>query len=645
MKKLQPREKALRVPQRAGKPAMLAAMIRSEKRPTTRYASALQVAVAALLSFGCAEATDGDEGESSGRRLADGGLAEPEPPRGPLEEPEAEGSGDDDDGPSGPPNDGDDDVTDPPDDPNAEPSPDNPEPTATATSPDKVTRVARLNHAQYQSTLRELLGIDDPPGDTFAPDALDGFDFDTTVDYAVDARLGPQYREAAEALATRAASEVEIFGYIVPCDTADAGCKAEFIAAFGQRAFRRPLSSDEQGRFEALFDQGAALVGSGDAFADGVELVVESMLQSPQFLYRTELSNELDAEGNIGLDDWEMASRLSYFLWNGMPDDELFQAAAEGTLTTTAGLRTQARRLLADERAIGKLLSFHEQAWQFGKLARIAPDRNEYPEVPEDLGSRAAEGGRLFVANVVTEGGGFTELLTAPYAFADDTLAPLYGQAVDGSFTRIELDPAERQGFLMQVGFLAANAHAVKTDPIHRGLFIVRNLLCKNVPDPDAAFTQMGLPETDTPPRTTREEVALLTGTNDDPDPMREAVCGVCHSLINPAGFAFENFDAVGQHRTTENDVEVDASGELIVDGEARIFSNGVELANLIASSAEGRACYATKLRSFAFGHDVAPDDPSFAQTVLELNGTLDLAEAIALSSSFRVRVPNEVAP
>lgn len=539
----------------------------------------------------------------------------------------------------------DDDANDDGDD-DAPGSDDVPEPDVPpSSSPDTVTRVARLSHAQYRATVRDLLGIDDPPGDAFAPDALNGFEFDTTVDYRVDARLGPAYRDAAELLAARAGTDAAVFDFIVPCDAADDGCKGEFVASFGQRAFRRPLSADEQERFEALFDRGAELVGSGDAFADGVSLVVEAMLQSPQFLYRTEQSSEVAADGTIALDGWEVASRLSYFLWNTMPDAELFQAAADGSLVTREGLRSQVNRLLADERAVQKLLSFHEQAWKFDKLSRVAPDFDVYPEAPRELGSRALEANRRFVSHVLEEGGGFRELLTAPYAFADDALAPLYGAEVRGGFELVEFDPNERQGFLMQVGFLAANAHAVKTDPIHRGLFVARNLLCKSIPDPDADFTQLGLPETDTPPRTTRDEVALLTGTNPNPDPEREATCGLCHGLINPAGFAFENFDAVGQLRTTENGVAVDTQGEMLIDGETRAFANAAELAQLVAESSEGRACYGSKLRSFAHGHDVAPDDPELSEALLEGGGTLSLARAIALSATFRIRVPNEVAP
>jgi hypothetical protein len=328
-----------------------------------------------------------------------------------------------------------------------------------------------------------------------------------------------------------------------------------------------------------------------------------------------------------------------------MPDDALFQAAEDGSLEDPAEVERQATRLSSDPRATSKLVSFHEQAWQFGKLSRVAPDADSYPDAPSNLGDAAAEAGRLFIGDVLESGGGFGELLTADFAYADPGLAVLYGEDVSEGFQRIELDPTERRGFLTQVGFLAANAHAIKTDPIHRGLFVGRNLLCLSIPDPDADFTQLGLPETDTPPQTTRDEVALLTGTNDDPDPMRLSTCGACHSIINPAGFAFESFDAVGQVRRLENGVAVDTTGELLIDGQMVAFASALDLIDDVASSSDGKACYASKLTSFALGHDTDPYDPELTAIALEAIGPNDLAKAIAMSVSFRSRLPNEVAP
>lgn len=620
---------------------MLADMTRSEqRRRRTRCAALFGVGLSSLFSLACGEASqsdaagadstlDGPNGAPNSGAGGDGALGNtPEP--GSSNDPSSPGDPSEQPGP---------DMT-------SVPTPGQ-EPVAPATtSEDNVTRVARLSRQQYQNTVSDLLGIDDPPGEAFAPDALNGFPFDTSVDYRVDARLGPQYRAAAEQLSTRVVSDDPVFQHVVPCDESAANCAQEFIDGFGQRAFRRPLDAAESTRFSDLFAQGPNLVASGNDFRDGVRLVVEAMLQSPQFLYRTELSNTAGAEGRIALGDWEIASRLSYFLWDTMPDQALFDAAQAGQLQTSAQLESQVSRMLDDARATVKLVSFHEQVFLFNRLSGIAPDRNVYPDAPEDLAQRATEAGRLFLQDVVNSDGGFRELLTAPYAYADSSMAPLYGENLGGDFERIDFTGGERKGMLMQVGFLAANAYAIKTDPIHRGLFVVRNLLCRNIPDPPPGASQETLPATESPPETTRDEIALLTGTNVDATEDQKARCGTCHALINPPGFAFESFDATGQVRAQEDGVTVNTSGELLLDGQMVSFENASDLVESVASSAEGSACYTSKLESFAFGHDFAPADAdltaALGQSALSAKA---IASLIAGSASFRERVPNEVAP
>ncbi|HEV8549062.1 MAG TPA: DUF1592 domain-containing protein, partial [Polyangiaceae bacterium] len=416
-----------------------------------------------------------------------------------------------------------------------------------------VTRVARLTHTQYQNTVNDLFGIEDDSSSAFAPDALDGFDFDTSIDFRVDARLGPQYRAAAETLAQRAVTDAAVFKRLVTCDTTAASCSKDFITSFGQRAFRRPLTSAETDRFASLFAEGADLVGSGDAFKDGVSLVVEAVLQSPQFLYRTELGTQTGSDGLIALDGWEMASRLSYFVWNTLPDDQLFASAKGNALASDADVQAAIARLIADARATSVAVSFHDQAWAFGRFARISPDAKTYPKAPSDIAVRATDAAHAFVGDVFESDGGLHELLTAPYAFADSGLAPLYGKSVSGSgMQRIDFEPTERKGILMQVGYLASNAYSIKTDPIHRGLFVLRNLLCANIPNPPAGAAQTPAPATDNPPKTTRGEVELLTG---------QSQCKGCHDSINPPGFAFEGFDAVGQIRKDEDGEALDTTG------------------------------------------------------------------------------------
>jgi hypothetical protein len=209
--------------------------------------------------------------------------------------------------------------------------------------------------------------------------------------------------------------------------------------------------------------------------------------------------------------------------------------------------------------------------------------------------------------------------------------------SASGGLTRVDFQNGERKGLLMQVGFLASNAYSIKTDPIHRGLFVVRDLLCHDIPDPPPGASQTPPPETDTPPVTTRDEVALLTSP---------PTCRGCHSEINPPGFAFEAFDAVGQRRTMENGAPVDTTGELALDGAAFAFQNAGELVDALAASPEARTCYAGKWLAFAYGRDLVPEDvTSQAALAASADSADELMTAISVTPAFLRRAPNEVAP
>ncbi len=505
----------------------------------------------------------------------------------------------------------------------------------TPPAPGETTRLARLSHEQYTNTVQDLLGIDDDPSDAFAPDAQNGFTFQTSIDFLVDGRLGPQYRAAAESLATVVATDDVVFEHIVPCDAAQASCAREFISDFGARAFRRPLTDAEAEGFAGLFAQGNDLVGSGDDFKDGVSLVVQAMLQSPQFLYRTEYSNEIGPDGLIPLNDYEVASRLSYFIYNSMPDDELLSAAEAGELSGSDQVRAQVERMLQTDRALQTLVDFHDQAWHFSRFSKIAPDPSLFPDAPNDLVKRVQDAAHRYVQEVIDDGGGMSELLTAPFAYADSTIAPLYGQDVGGGMERIELDASERKGLLMQVGFLASNAYSLKTDPVHRGLFVVRDLLCREIPDPPPGAANSELPNDIPPPETTREEITILTSPPE---------CLSCHTQINPPGFAFENFDAMGQRRSEENGVPVETSGSLLLDGQNVDFDGALSLVDAVAESDEALRCYATKWLEFARGRRLTQDELSVVDDLDSPAAVKELVITITTTHAFLTRTPNEEA-
>lgn len=508
-----------------------------------------------------------------------------------------------------------------------------PTPTVTTRKPGEVTRFARLTHDQYDNTVRELLGVDSRPSSTFAPDALNGFAFSSSTDFIVDARLAPQYRGAAETLAEQVTVDADVYAKVVPCTDESEQCRDEFISDFGRKAFRRPLTSTQTAAFTALFDQGSDLVASGDAFSDGVRVVVEAILQSPQFLYRTELSTQTAEDDVIALDDYDVASRLSYFIFNSMPDQTLFDAAAASDLHTIAAVSEQVTRMLEDPRALDQFVSFHEQAWSFNRYNNIAPDPNKFPDAPSDLNERLLTASQYFLSDVIAEGGGVQDFLTAPFAYADPAIAPLFGTQVDDGFQRIDLDPNERLGLLAQPGFLASHAYAQKTDPIHRGLFVVRELLCRGIGEPPAGASMAQLPE-GSAPKTTREEVELLTA----PDS-----CSPCHVLFNPMGFAFEGFDALGQVRTDEDGEPINTAGTITVDGAELEIDGAIDLIQAIAPSDEVKRCYAKKWFSFAHGRNVTNADMPVVDGLVADLSVQEIVAAIVSDPSYLTRPNAEV--
>jgi hypothetical protein len=501
--------------------------------------------------------------------------------------------------------------------------------------------LTRLSHTQYRHTIADLFGIREDLDLPLSPDALDGFGFDTSNAFRVDLRLGPQYRAAAEALAERAVNDPAIFARVVPCSPQAPACRDEFLRAFGARAFRRPPSEADIASFRPLF--GAAEPPAEDAFRLGVRRSVEAMLQSPEFLYvvvgaaaplgspPAEASPSASGERLAArqLDDYEVAARLSYFLYDSMPDEALFTAAREQRLHTPEQIEAAARYMLTQPRVLEKLVAFHEQLWQFERFARISPDAATYPMVPDGFVQSVRHATRSFVRDILRTGGGLTELLTAPYAYADDGLRVLYGAPKTGSarFARVDFDPATRRGLLMQVGYLASNAYSIRTDPIHRGLFVIRNLLCRTVPDPPPGATTTPPPETERPIVTTRDEVDLVTG---------QSFCPTCHTEINAPGFAFEGFDAVGQARAFENGAPVDTSASLWIDGRLARFDGAVELVELLARSREAHRCYSRRWMEFAYGRPLATSDlPTLDRLAASSMPIADIILAIVRSPAF----------
>jgi hypothetical protein len=464
-----------------------------------------------------------------------------------------------------------------------------------------TTRLFRLTHTQYDNSVRALTGLDIHPAADFPADQNQA-GFDRGMDLVVGDALGKSYRSAAESIAAQVASTSSAFSKVVGCDAAGGDtCAKSFIAAFGRKAYRRALTDAEKSSYFTLFGNAANVVdGTADNFHKGVQLVVETILQNPKFLYRVELSNTT-VDGVVPLSGVELASRLSYFLVNGPPDDTLLDAAESGQLTNADAVASQARRLVGLDPAKETVRDFHHQWLVMDAYANKLTKSSKYPTVTPDLAPVLEQETEQFVREVTfSQGKGFASLMTAPFTYVNKTTAPLYG--VTGSFndglTKVNLDPTKRAGLFTQLGFLAVKAYSNQSSPIHRGAFIQRSVLCTAIPDPPPNIPQL-------PPlaaaQTTRQAVDAHTAADE---------CKGCHhDYINPVGFGFENYDEAGVWRATENNVAIDATGTLAGTSNPIAFTDAVSESAALAASPDARACYATTWMRYAFGRVTTAGD------------------------------------
>ena len=365
----------------------------------------------------------------------------------------------------------------------------------------------------------------------------------------------------------------------------------------------------------------------------GVRLVVQGMLQSPFFLYRTELSDATSEEG-MALNGYEVASRLSYLLWNTMPDDALFAAAQAGELDDADGVRSYASRMFDDPRTRDQFRRFHFQAFQLSEYADLDKDPMQFPAWRREVGGMMQEEAVRFLDHVVASGGGIADLLTSTRAFVNRDLARIYD--LEGEFgddyQEVELDPSRRAGLLTRAGFLARNATLNEPDPIHRGVFINLSVLCRPISSPPSIP-----PELEYMGNTNRERVESVTGAG---------TCGEnCHhTMINPLGFAFEGFDAVGAARDTDNGFPVDSAATYqFADGRSITYGGAVELSRQLAASPEVHDCYTSQLLEVALGRDLRKTDFGVARNLADqsLQSRLsikDLTLSVVSSNAFRIR-------
>ncbi len=478
--------------------------------------------------------------------------------------------------------------------------------------PARQTPVLRqLTRAQYNNTVRELLGDDTRIAGQFPEeDFVNGFK-DQFQGQSTSPLLAEAYTSAAEKLASNAFRAGDTH-HLIPCHPAgiaDPVCRDKFIRGFGRRAFRRPLSAEETARYAKLF---ASEAEARKSFIDGARIVVEAMLQSPAFLTRIE-------NGNVaGWTPFETASRLSYFLWNTTPDETLLHAAESGELNTSSGLETMARRMLADPRARSAVDEFIAEWLRFDRVSGMVKDRRLFPIFTQELALAMAEETRRLAADLVWNNGNFMHLFSADYTFINSDLAALYQlPAPPVEFGRVPLpESSGRAGILGQALFLAASSKPEETSPTARGLFIRQQFLCQEVPPPPPGVnTNLPALGKDAP-KTNRQRLAQHQ--------VNES-CKSCHSLIDPVGFGFEHFDAIGQKREMlkvtffpghgEKDDKI-TSVELPIDASAFVagipnseFASPRELGRVLSANPQCQQCVVKQLFRYAAGRRETRDD------------------------------------
>lgn len=509
-------------------------------------------------------------------------------------------------------------------------------------TPGPSSRLPRLNNTEYENTVTDLLHLPAKPNlaSTFVTDTTSST-FDTNGALLnVDATSWSDYQRAAEQLAATATSDAtalrRTFGGSVPADP------PAQVTELARRAWRRPPTAAEVTALVTLYGRAAALTPNVAASLGGPRLVLEALLQSPHFLYRPELSTDA-RDGVVPLDPYEVATRLSYALWHTMPDEALFAAAASGELSTREGYLVQARRLLADPRARATVASFHDQLLQVQKVYDVTRSTTLFPEFSTALRASMAEEQRAFVRHVVLDQrAGLSTLLTAPYSFLDANTARVYGSAGVTSLSKVTFTDGKRSGLLTQPAFLATNATSTTSDPIHRGTFVNFHLLCSGLPPPPNMVP--ALPAEDPlVVRTLRQRVEAFTG---------KGTCGEgCHStFINPVGFAYENYDALGRWRDTEKSLPIDATGEFMFDETLERYSGSAEFGKKLAESKAAHACYFEHWLEYLYGHRLTESERPLVTRLAKQSRESDVAvmgllEELVASDAFRARAVEGVTP
>jgi hypothetical protein len=464
--------------------------------------------------------------------------------------------------------------------------------------PGRVT-LRRLNRSEYNNTIRDLLGVEERLADGFPSDDV-GYGFDNIGDVlTLSPLLLEKYLFAAERAAELAFADPKLKGKILAA-APKKGSKDEraraIVGAFAKRAYRRPVTEDEIGKLIKFVDLAER---SGQSFERGIRLAVQAALMSPHFIFRVENDPKTPgpdapglAKGAYPIGDFELANRLSYFLWSSMPDEELFALAEKGALRKDDNLEKQVRRMLKDGKARALTENFAGQWLNLRMLREAQPDPKLFPTFTEGLRLSMIEETFRFFDAVVKEDRSILDFIDSDFSFLDETLAKHYGiSGVSGTtFRKVTLDPNKRGGLLTQASILTLTSNPTRTSPVKRGKWILENIF--NAPPPPPVPDAGELPE----------DKAELRGTLRQrmEQHRKNPSCATCHQRMDPLGFALEHYDGIGKWRDKDGKFDIDPAGEL-PDG--RKFNSPKELRVILKElEPQFRRCLAEKLLTYALG-------------------------------------------
>jgi hypothetical protein len=509
--------------------------------------------------------------------------------------------------------------------------------------PGQVT-VRRLNRSEYNNVIRDLMHLDFKPAKDFPADDS-GYGFDNIGDVlSVSPLLLEKYLSAAEKISEQAVAvssrgkslsstrltefQKQYFKYPIVPDNRRRIAE-DFARAFMRRAYRREVSSEEIKNVLVLAKQA---VDDGGSFEEGVRLAVQAVLVSPHFLFRWELDGAPDNPESVRLlNEFELAARLSFFLWNSQPDDQLLKYANKGQLRKNLGKEVE--RMLKDVKAQSFIESFVGQWLELRNLNVYQPDKKLFPIFTPSLRNDMRRETELLFSHIMRGNHSVLELLSADYSFVNEPLASHYGiNGVKGkNFRSVSLRGTHRGGILGHASILTITSDPNRTSPVKRGKYVLENIL--GTPPP--------APPPDVPPLS---ESGKISGTLRDQfmKHRQDPACASCHKLMDPIGFAFENYDAIGRYRTKDNGLPIDAGGKLET-GES--FDNATDLRRILFSQKQEyfARCMTEKMLTYALGRGLEYyDKRTIDRIVARLKGNNyrfnELVQGIVTSLPFDMK-------